>query len=127
MSVACCPPGYGSAANPGREVADELDAPSACQSGPVRSAASRSRSAGVRMVGMCARSVRGLLDWRRRSVVDDVRWARGSWGTPWSLLVSSWKTTRRAAGGGVRLRRQEGLEFLVSFRCFGVLPCHPEV
>ena len=62
---ACCPPGCASATDPGREVADQLDAPSAARWGPVPSAASCSRPAGVRMVGMCARSVRGLLDRRR--------------------------------------------------------------
>ena len=33
-SVACGPPGSGSAADPGREAADELDAPSAARRGP---------------------------------------------------------------------------------------------
>ena len=69
----CCPPGSGPAADPGREVADELDAPSAARRGSVCSAACRSRSAGVGMVGMCARLVRDLLDRRRGSVVDDTR------------------------------------------------------
>ena len=57
---------------------------------------------------MCVRSVRGLLDRRLGSEVDDVRRAWGSRGPPWSLSTSSLKTTRRAAGGGVRLRRRGG-------------------
>ena len=75
---------------------------------------------------MCVRSVRGLLDQRRGSVVDDVRWAWGSQGPPWALSISSWKTTRRAAGGGVWLRRRDRPGFLVSWRCSGVPPCTPE-
>ena len=93
---------------------DELDALSAAWRGPVCSAACHSRSAGVGIVGMSARFVRGLLDRHRRSVVDDARWAWGSLGPPWPLSVSSSKTTSRAAGGGVRLRRQERLGFFVS-------------
>ena len=81
------------------------------------------RSAGVRMVGMCVRSVRGLLDRRLGSEVDDVRRAWGSRGPPWSLSISSLKTTRRAAGGGVRLRRRDRPGCLVSWRCSGVSPC----
>ena len=75
VSAACCPPGSGPAANPGREAADELDVPSAARLGSPRSAVCRSRSAGVGMVGMCLRLVRGLLDRRWRSVADDVSWA----------------------------------------------------
>ena len=52
-------------------MADELDAPSVAWWGPVWSAACGARSAGVEMVGMCVRSVPGLLDRRRR-------WAGGS-------------------------------------------------
>ena len=84
-------------------------------------------AARAQLVGICARLVRGLLDRRRGSVVDDVRWALGSLGPPWSLSVSSWKTTRRAAGGNVRLRRRERLGFLVSWCCSGMPPCVPEV
>ena len=73
------------------------------------------------MVGMCARLVRGLLD------VDDVSWARGSQGPPRSLSIPSWKTTRRAARGGVRLQRQDQPGFCVSWRCSGVLPCIPDL
>ena len=57
---------------------------------------------------MCARSLWGLLDRRRVSVVDDVLLAWRWLGPPWPLSVSSWKTTRRAAGGGVRLRAGSG-------------------
>ena len=78
-------------------------------------------------VGMCARLVRGLSDRRRGSAVDDVRWAWRLLGPPWPLSVSSWKTTLRAAGGGVRLRRRERLGFLVFWRCSGVPLCIPEV
>ena len=70
------------------------------------------------MVGLCARAVRGLLDLRRVSVVNDVRWAWGSQGPPWFLSTPSWKTTRRAAGGGVRLRRRDRPGFL----SLGVVP-----
>ena len=55
--------------------------------------------------GMCAHSVRSLLDRRRGSVVDDVCLAWGSQGPPWSLSIPSWRTTRRAAAGGLQLRR----------------------
>ena len=82
--------------------------------------------AGVRMVGMCFCSVRGLLDRRRGSVVDDVRLAWWSLGPPWPLSIPSLKTTRRTAGGGVQLRRRDRPEFLVSWRCSGVPPCIPE-
>ena len=63
---------------------------------------------------MCVCSVRRLLDRRLGSEVDDVRRAWGSRGPPWSLSISSLKTTRRAAGGGVRLRRRDrpGFSFL---------------
>ena len=72
---------------------------------------------------MCVRSVRGLLDRRPGSEVDDVRRAWGSRGPPWSLSISSLKTTRRAAGGGVRLRRRDRPGCLIFWRCSGVLPC----
>ena len=72
---------------------------------------------------MCVRSVRGLLDRRLGSEVDDVRRAWGSRGPPWSLSISSLKRTRRAAGGGVRLRRRDRPGCLVSWRCSGVSPC----
>ena len=57
------------------------------------------------------------------SEVDDVRRAWGSRGPPWSLSISSLKTTRRAAGGGVRLPRRDRPGCLVSWRCSGVSPC----
>ena len=72
---------------------------------------------------MCVPSVRGLLDRRLGSGVDDVRRAWGSRGPPWSLSISSSRTTRRAAGGGGRLRRQDRSGRLVSWRCSGVSPC----
>ena len=72
---------------------------------------------------MCVRSVRGLLDRRLGSGVDDVRRAWGSRGPPWSLSISSLKKTRRAAGGGGRLRRRDRSGRLVSWRCSGVSPC----
>ena len=75
---------------------------------------------------MCDRSVRGLLDRRLGSAVDDGCRAWGSQGPPWSLSISSWKMTCRAAGGGVRLRRRDSPGFLVSWRCSGVPPCTPE-
>ena len=75
---------------------------------------------------MCVRSVRGLLDRRRGSVVDAVRWALGSQGPLWSLSIPSWKTTCRAAGGSLRLQRRDRPGFLVSWRCFDVPPCIPE-
>ena len=61
------------------------------------------------LVGACvdrclSRSL-GLLDRRRGSAADVVCWAGGSLGPPRPLCVPSWKTTRRAAGGGVRLQR----------------------
>ena len=118
-SAACCPPGSGLAADPGREAADELEAPSAAWWGSVWGAAWYARSAGGGMVDMCARSLQGLLDRRRRSVADDVRWALGSLGPPWPLSMPSWRTTRRAAGGGVLLRLRERPGFLVSWCCSG--------
>ena len=127
VSVACCSPGSGPAANPGREAADELDVPSAAWWGSVWSAACRARPAGVGILGMCARSVRGLLDRHQESAADDVRGALGSLGPPWPLSIPSWRTTRRAAGGGVRLRRPERPGFLVSWCRSGVLPCSPGV
>ena len=75
---------------------------------------------------MCVCLVRGLLDRRRGSVVDDVSWAWGSQGPPSSPSIPSPKTTRRTAGSGVRLRRRDRPGFLVSWRCSGVLPCIPE-
>ena len=78
------------------------------------------------MAGMCVRSVRGLFDRRLGSVVDDGRQAWGLQGPPWSLSIFSWKTTRRAAGGGVRLRRRDRPGFPVSWRCSGVPLCTPE-
>ena len=117
----------GPATDPRREVVDELDAPSAARWVPMLSAACRSRSAGVGMVWLCARSVRGLLDRRLGSVADNVHWARRSLGPPWPLSVSSWKTTRRAGGGGVRLQHRERLGFLVPWRCPGLPPCIPEL
>ena len=75
---------------------------------------------------MCVRSVRGLLDRRLGSAADDGRRAWGSQGPPSSLSISSWKTTRRAARGGVRLRQRDQPGFLVSWRCSGVPPCTPE-
>ena len=72
---------------------------------------------------MCVRSVRGLLDRRLGSEVDDVCRAWGSRGPPWSLSISSLKTTRRAAGGGMRLRRRDQPGCLVSWRCSDVSPC----
>ena len=78
-------------------------------------------------LGCAPRWVQGLLDRRRGSVVDDVHWAWRSLGLPWPLCVFSWKTTRRAAGGGVRLRRRVRPGFLVSWCRSGVPPCTPEV
>ena len=72
---------------------------------------------------MCVRSVRGLLDRCLGSEGDDVRRAWGSRGPLWSLSISSLKMTRRAAGGGVRLRRRDRPGCLVSWRCSGVSPC----
>ena len=51
---------------------------------------------------MCVRSLRGLLERRLGLAVDDGRRALGSQGPPWTLSISSWKTTRRAARGGVQ-------------------------
>ena len=59
-----------------------LDARSVASGGHLWSAACRARSAGLGMVGMCFRSVRGLLDWRRGSAVGDVCLAGGSLGPP---------------------------------------------
>ena len=72
---------------------------------------------------MCVRSVRGLLDRRLGLEVDDGRRAWGWRGPPWSLSISSLKTTGRAAGGGVQLRRRDWPGCLVSWRCSGVSPC----
>ena len=75
---------------------------------------------------MCICLVRGLSDRRRGLVVDDVSWASGSQGPPLFLSMPSRKATRRAAGGGMQLRQRDRPMFLVSWRCFGVLPCIPE-
>ena len=72
---------------------------------------------------MWVRSVLGLLDRRLGSEVDDVCRAWGLRGPPWSLSISSLKTTRHAAGDGVRLRRRDRPGCLVSWRCSGMSPC----
>ena len=114
------PPGGRPAGDVGREAADELNAPSFAWWGPVWSAASRARSAGVGMVGMCVRSVQGLLDRRRGSAADDVCWAGGSLGLPQPLCAPSSKTTCCAAGGGAQLRRRNQSWFVASWCRSGV-------
>ena len=74
-----------------------------------------SRFAGVGMVGMCARSVRGLLERRRGSVADDVLCALELLGPPWPLSISSGKTPLRAAVRAPRL--------LVPLRRAALHPC----
>ena len=71
----------------------------------------------------CKASSIGVRDrWQTMSVG---RWA--SVGPPWPLSIPSWKTTRRVAGGGVRLQRRDGPGILVSWCCCGVPPCTPGV
>ena len=83
------PHGSGPVADPGREASDELDAPSVAWWGTVWGAACRARSARVGMAGMCAHSVRGLLDQRGKWAADDVCWASGSLGPQWPLSMPS--------------------------------------
>ena len=95
---------------------DELDAkPSVCRA-CAPSGASGTDLVGGRMVGTCCRSVPGLLGRRWWSAVGDI----GRRCLLLGLPRSSWKTTRRAAGGGMRLGRWVPVVPLAPWRCSGV-------